>query len=232
VPALRLKRFFSFLLFILAFTAIAVYLFAEKEAIMKTKLRTGLSSMTMADVAFDGLRVSRAPGYGPLTLRVRIIEIRFANPPGYRIPNMATIKNAEIIFEPLPLFWGKWDIWKASGYLNRVGFQYNASGKLNIAGVPAVSPGVLKNHFPEGRFRIRRLEMILGKLYYLDFRRDIPARERHDFSRSVVAYENVTSPYVPIQALVLEMIKKLNKGSLDLPSRKIQKYVSTHASKV
>lgn len=218
----------------LILAAVCGYLYFNKELLLVSKIQKDFGVLTGTRIALEGVRIKMDKEEGGMVLLAEILKVKVQNPPGFRIPNMALVKDVSLVFELMPLLSGQWRIHKLSFYLSKAEFEYNGQGKLNVLELLPLQSDVVEKKAsqpvqPGGPFTIEKLQMTLGTLYFLDFRNAAkPSREKNNFKKKIEVYNQVDDPAVLIQAPILVMINQLNKGSLGISRGKIQENITRH----
>ena len=201
-------------------TTVAFWAWSQKETFILGKVKAGFSALTGTEVVIKGVQVKKTEG---LLFLVNISEIEVHNPAGFPVPQMALLTDVEFIISPWALLKGAWHADHAFAYLKKANVQYGRDGKFNLENIQALHPREEKG---VGKFHIKRLELKMGQIDYLDFRVQPPLEEPYAFDGKIEVYDHIASPEVLIQAPALKFIEKANKGSLGLARGKIQESIT------
>ena len=221
-----MKKFLilTVLLILIASGAI-IFAWSYKESFILKKIQGGLSALTGTEVVIKDIQVKKAEG---LLCRLSMSEIEVRNPAGFTLPQMALLTDVELVISPLALLNGNWRVDHAFAHLQIVNISYGADQKFNLENIQALHPreeNVFKN------FLIKRLELKMGQMNYLDFRVQPPLEESFDFDGKTEVYDYVVSPEILIQVPALKFMEKANKGSLGLARGKIQESITQNTGK-
>ena len=222
----KILGFFLFLL--LAFSACAGFLVVKGETIVVQKIRKDFWAVSGTEVILEGTHLTRRVGGDFKLWRLTVQKAKVKNTPGFKIPNMAEVKNVELVFEPLEFLRGRWRIRALKAFLSKTSFEINGQGELNISKLAVFQPSKAKVPSVPDRFSIARLEWMYGTLYYSNFQTRDPDIERYDFKKRVAVFDRVSDPSVLFEAPLLEFINQLNKGSMGFSRGKIQENVTRH----
>ncbi len=215
------------LIVVLAFGALAGFLYSQREELISRRIRDGIKSLTGTDVALEHVAVRKLKGSGDWVIEIRKMMIK--NPENFEIPNMALATNVKIIFDPFAFLTGQWKIRRLYVHLQKGNFQVNKAGVFNISSMPAmkaVSSGAPAK--PVSGFWADRIEIKYWKLYHLDYSANPPQREVISLKGKLEVFDGINDPALLVQAPVFTYLTELNQGSLGLPKGKLQEAIKAH----
>ena len=201
--------------------------YSQSQAILSWKIQKGLEALTGPGVKIEGLRFKNRPGLRAME-SVRIAKIQIKNPSDFNQTFLAEATDIQFKIDFLRLLAGQWRIADLQVPIDRINLEINSRAELNLGMLGALQKKALQATPGPHFFHVQKMEFRIGTVYFYDARdaKNLIV-EHYDFAGRMGMYLSLRRPEILVQALVLQLLYQLNKGSFGLPQDKIQEAVAS-----
>lgn len=202
---------------LIAVLGIAGFVYTQKDAFAGRQLQKSLTRLTGGQVRLEGLKL-RLDG----TLSVD--KLMLMNPSGFKEPILSEISNVFMQMDLKGYITAKSvGIKRLTASIDQINLERTEQGVLNLRELPGLGDAFLQAASGGSRFKIERLELLLGKIRLDEYVAGQPVQTSEaDLAGRREIYSNLNDPALLIQAPVLHVLSALNRGSLGIRRELIQ----------